>query len=140
MNTPATWSEEAPAKWSEENEVDITVELIADYAAAIGEEALAYSSGAPAPPMFAVVYAAPAIWWTVLAAVDGSGPLIHAAQEFEWYAPVRAGDRIATRARLERTSIDGAHRTLCFRSISRNERRGLVSRGRWTILVPEGGL
>ncbi len=129
-----------PGPWSREEEVHVTAELIAAYAAAIGEEASASSSGLPAPPMFAAVYAAPAIWQTVVAAVDGSGPLIHGAQEFEWYAPVLVGDRIATRARLDGSSVDGAYRSLRFCSISRNERRRLVSRGRWTILVPEGGL
>jgi len=132
MNTPETWSEG--------HEVHVTAELIAGYAAAVGEEALAFSSGAPAPPMFAVVYAAPAVWQVVLAAAKGSGPLIHAAQELNWYAPVHAGDRIVTRARLERASGDGTHRMLRFLSVSRNERRCLVARGRWTILVPEGGL
>lgn len=130
----------APGPWCEEQEVAVTAELIAGYAAAVGEEQLAFAAGAPAPAMFAVVYAAPAIWQTVVASVEGSGPLIHAAQEFEWYAPVHAGERIATRARLERASTEGAQRTLRFRSVSRNERRRLVSRGSWTILVPEGGL
>jgi N-terminal half of MaoC dehydratase len=130
----------APETWSEGHEVHVTVELIAGYAAAVGEEALAFSSGAPAPPMFAVVYAAPEVWQVVLAVVAGSGPLIHAAQELNWYAPVHAGDRILTRARLEQASVDGPHRMLRFASVSRNERAQLVSGGRWTILVPEGGL
>lgn len=129
----------APETWSREHEIHVTAELIAGYAAAVGEEPLAFSSGAPAPPMFAVVYAAPAVWRTVVAAVDGTGPLIHTAQELRWYAPVHAGDHILTRARLEWASVDGAHRTLRFSSVSRNERRRLVSRGRWTIRVPEGG-
>ncbi len=126
--------------WSEEQEVQISAEMITEYAAAVGEEALAFSKGVAAPPMFAAVYSAAAIWQLVVATVEGAGPLIHAAQEFEWYAPVRAGDRIATRARLERDSVDGARRSLSFCSVSHNERRDLVSRGLWTILVPEGGL
>ena len=129
----------APGEWGQEREVEITAELIAKYAAAVGERPQAFDRGAAAPPMFAVVYSAPAIWETIVATVEGPGPLIHAAQEFEWYAPVRAGDRIATRARLDREDTEGAHPSLRFRSISR---RGsdVVSRGRWTILAPEGGL
>jgi acyl dehydratase len=127
---------------SDEQEVDveITAELIAAYAAAVGEGATGLDEGAAAPPMFAAVYAAAAIWRALVATVEGGGPLVHAAQEFEWFAPVRAGDRIATRARLDDVSTVGAHRSLRFRSVSRNERDELVSRGLWTIVVPEGGL
>jgi acyl dehydratase len=127
-------------RYAQKQEVHVTAEMIAGYAAAVGEEALPFSDGAPAPPMFAVVYAAPAVWRTVVAAVAGLTPLIHIAQELSWYAPVHAGDRIATRAWLEGSSVEGAHRTLHFCSISHNERRRLVSRGRWTILMPDGGL
>lgn len=122
-----------------ERQVEITAELISAYAAAVGEEPSPFDEGAAAPPMFAVVYAAPAVWETVIATVDGSGPLIHAAQEFEWYAPVHAGDCIATRAWLDRESVAGAHPALHFHSVSRCG-RDLVSRAIWTILAPEGGL
>lgn len=129
----------ADRRWGREQQVEVTAALIAEYVAAVGEEPRAFDRGAAAPPMFAVVYSAPAIWEAVVATVDGSGPLIHAAQEFEWYAPVRAGDRIATRARLDRKGTAGAHPSLRFRSISR---RGddLISQGLWTILAPEGNL
>jgi hypothetical protein len=134
MTAAAEWIEE-----EEEEEVQVTADLIANYAAAVGEGIPAFSEGIPAPPMFAAVYAAPAIWKAVIAAVDGSGPLIHAAQKFDWYAPVCAGDRITTRVRLGEKSVKGAYRTLRFRSVSHNDRRDLVSRGLWTILVPEAG-
>jgi acyl dehydratase len=133
-------AQRASCRWSGELEVPITAELIADYAAAVGEDAIAFGEGAAAPPMFAAVYSAPAIWQAVVATVAGPGPLIHAAQEFEWYAPVRAGDRIVTRARLVEDGFDGVHRSLRFRSLSHNGCRDLVSRGLWTILVPTGGL
>jgi acyl dehydratase len=129
----------APAAWGEERQVEITADLIAAYAAAVGEEQGAFADGEAAPPMFAAVYAAPAIWGAVVAAVDGPGPLIHAAQEFEWLLPVRAGDRISTGVRLAAESSRGAHRSLRFSSRSRNAERELVSRGEWTILVPEAG-
>jgi acyl dehydratase len=130
----------APRRWTTRQEVLVTAESIADYAAAVGEPTAAFGKGTTAPPMFAAVYTAPAIWRAVVATVEGRGPLIHAAQEFEWYAPVRAGDRIVTRARLVEEGGEGAYRSLRFRSLSHNDRRGLVSRGLWTILVPEGGL
>jgi hypothetical protein len=126
-------------EWGPERDFDITAELIGRYAAAVGEEPRRFGDGAPAPPMFAVVYAAPAVWETVVATVDGSGPLIHAAQEFEWYREVHAGDRVVTRVRLEREGVLGAHPTLHFHSVScRGEE--LVSRGTWTIITPDGGL
>jgi acyl dehydratase len=129
----------AAGAWIEEEEVQVTADLIADYAAAVGEEILAFDEGIPAPLMFAAVYMAPAVWKAVLAVADGPGPLIHAAQKFDWYAPVRAGDRITTRVRLGGKSVKGGYRTMRFRSISHNDRRDLVSRGLWTILVPEVG-
>lgn len=130
----------AAEEWMEEQEVRVTTDLIANYAAAVGEETLAFGEGTPAPPMFAAVYMAPAIWKAVVATVDGSGPLIHAAQKFDWYAPVRAGDRIVTRVRLGEKSVKGGYRALRFCSVSHNDRRELVARGVWTILVPEAGL
>lgn len=125
--------------WGREREVEITAELIAEYAAAVGERPQAFDRGAAAPPMFAVVYSAPAVWETVIATVNGPGPLIHAAQEFEWHAPVHAGDRIATRARLDREDTAGGHPSFRFRSIS-HRGNDLVCEGRWTILAPEGSL
>jgi acyl dehydratase len=130
----------AMGEWSEQHEIDVTVKQIVAYAHAIGEEVLPFERGCAAPPMFAVIYAAPALWQTVLDCLSGAGPVIHAAQELEWYAPVRAGDRIATRARLDHEATDGGNRTLRFRSISHNGSGELVSRGLWTIFVPEGGL
>ena len=130
----------AMGEWSDEQEVRIATESISAYCVAVGEPPRAFDKGAAAPPMFAAVYSAAAIWQAVVATVRGPGPLIHAAQEFEWFAPVRAGDRIATRARLEAEGVKGIHRSLHFRSLSHNGRRELVTRGLWTILVPEGGL
>lgn len=126
-------------EWSEEQEVRIAAESIAAYCAAVGEPPRAFDKGEAAPPMFAAVYSAAAIWQVVAATVRGPGPLIHAAQEFEWFAPVRACDRIVTRARLEADDVVGAHRSLRFRSLSCNDRRELVARGLWTILLPDEG-
>ncbi|HEU4393532.1 MAG TPA: MaoC family dehydratase [Solirubrobacterales bacterium] len=130
----------AVGEWSEEHGVDVTTEQIVDYARATGEDVLRFEQDGVAPPMFAVIYAAPAVWRTVLGCLRGEGPVIHAAQELEWFAPVRAGDRIATRARLDHEAVDGGKRTLRFRSVSHNGGGELVSRGLWTVLVPEGGL
>jgi len=127
------WPPAAPGPWVEGGAFHITARLIADYAEAVGEK---LSEGAPAPAMFAVVYAAPAIERLMRASLAGRGPLIHGAQEFEWDAPVWAGDCIVTRARLEASEVRGAYRALRFCSISHNHARLPVSRGRWTILVP----
>ncbi len=127
-------------EWSEEQEVRISAESITAYCRAVGEPFRAFGNGAAAPPMFAAVYSAAAIWRVVVATVRGPGPLIHAAQEFEWFVPVRAGDCIFTRARFEADGARGAHRSLRFRSLSHNGRRELVARGLWTILLLEAAL
>ncbi len=118
--------------------MSVTARMIAEYAAAVGEDERQFSRGARAPEMFAAVYSAPAIRGVLLEALAGRGPLIHAAQELEWHAPVHAGDRIATRVRLEETAARAGYRSLCFCSISHNHERQLVSQARWTVLVPEG--
>ena len=130
----------AAPEWSRETVVEVGAGQIAAYAEVVGEEPADYEGGAPAPPMFAVVYSAPAIWQAVLAEVEFGAMLVHAAQEFEWLAPVLAGDRIATAVRLAEEAPLGGHRGMLFDSVSRNAGGELVSRGRWTIISPEGGL
>jgi len=111
--------------------VAVEPEAVARYAAAIGETRL----GALAPPMFVAVYAAPAVWPLMLALAREGDPLLHFAQEFEWDAPVRAGDVIRTHAWLARSERGalGSFHTLASRS--HNQDGEEVSRGSWTILI-----
>src|SRR3982751_2843887 len=83
-------------------------EKIKEYARAVGEtnplhldvqaaRAAGYRD-VVAPPMFAVVYSAPAMTPAIFDGEVGInfGLMVHGAQEFRWGPPVVAGDEIAT--------------------------------------------
>jgi acyl dehydratase len=122
-------------------------EKIREYAHAVGESnpvhldvqaarAAGYGD-LVAPPMFAVVYSSPAV-----------GPLIfdpeielnfammvHGAQDFEWGAPVVAGDEVTTVASVRDISEADGRGYYVFESISTNQRGEQVCRGTWTNIV-----
>jgi acyl dehydratase len=122
-------------------------EKIREYAHAVGESnpvhldvqaarAVGYGD-LVAPPMFAVVYSSPAV-----------GPLIfdpeielnfammvHGAQDFEWGAPVVAGDEVTTVASVRDISEADGRGYYVFESISTNQRGEQVCRGTWTNIV-----
>jgi acyl dehydratase len=90
-----------------------------------------------APPMFAAVYCAPAIGPAILDPEVGIdfARMVHGAQEFEWHAPVVAGDEIATEATLEDKAERGGLSFFTFRTVSTNQRGETVCEGRWTNIV-----
>jgi acyl dehydratase len=122
-------------------------ESIRDYARAVGETDpvhldvdAARAAGhrdLVAPPMFAVVYCAPAIGPAIRDPEVGIdlARMVHAAQEFEWGPLVVAGDEIATEVRLTETSERAGLRYYVFTTRSTNQRGELVSAGTWTNLV-----
>jgi acyl dehydratase len=90
-----------------------------------------------APPMFAAVYCAPAIGPAILDPEVGIdfARMVHGAQEFEWHAPVVAGDEITTEASLEDKAERGGLSFFTFRTVSTNQRGETVCEGRWTNIV-----
>jgi acyl dehydratase len=122
-------------------------EKVREYARAVGEtnplyldvqaaRAAGYAD-VVAPPMFAVVYSAPAV-----------GPLIfdpeielnlammvHGGQEFVWGAPVVAGDEISTRASVKDISERDGRGYYVFESLSSNQHGEQVCRATWTNIV-----
>jgi acyl dehydratase len=90
-----------------------------------------------APPMFAAVYCAPAIGPAILDPGVGIdfARMVHGAQEFEWHAPVVAGDEITTEATLEDKAERGGLSFFTFRTVSTNQRGETVCEGRWTNIV-----
>jgi acyl dehydratase len=120
-------------------------EKVREYARAVGETDPRYLDpeaareagfdDVVAPPMFAAVYAAPAIF----PAIEQSGldfsRMVHGAQEFTWHEPVVAGDEITTEASLEEQYERAGLQFYVFKSESKNQRGELVSEGRWTNIV-----
>ena len=122
-------------------------EKVREYARAVGETNPVYLdveaaraagyADVVAPPMFAVVYSAPAV-----------GPLIfdpeielnfammvHGGQEFVWGSLVVAGDEISTRASVKDISERDGRGYYVFESVSTNQRAEQVCLATWTNIV-----
>jgi acyl dehydratase len=122
-------------------------EKIREYAAAVGETNPLYLDVAAArqaghadvvaPPMFAVVYAAPSVAQGVFdpeLAIDFAR-LVHGSQEFRWGPLVVAGDEIATTTSVADISQHGELRFYVFQSHSQNNRGQTVCTGTWSNIV-----
>lgn len=122
-------------------------EKIREYAAAVGDShplhldvEAARAAGhvdLVAPPMFAVVYAGPAIWPALTHPDMGIdfARLVHGAQAFEWNCLVVAGDEITTRVELVSVEAKGPLEIFTFETRSANERGESTCVGRWTNIV-----
>jgi len=126
---------------------EVGLEKIREYANAVGEtnpvhhdREAAKAAGlrdVTAPPMFCVVYQWPAM------AVAGTDPevgmnlaaLVHGGQEFEWDAPVCAGDVITTTPRCTEIYEKDGKGFYVFETTSVNQDGDQVVRGVWTNIV-----
>jgi acyl dehydratase len=122
-------------------------EKIREYARAVGETNPVYLdvvaaraagyADVVAPPMFAVVYSAPSVG-PIIFDPDvelNFAMMVHAGQEFEWAAPVVAGDEISTTAKVKDISERDGRGYYVFESLSANQRGEQVCRGTWTQIV-----
>jgi acyl dehydratase len=122
-------------------------EKIREYARAVGEtnpvhlelEAARVAGFADlvAPPMFAVVYSAPAVGPPIF---DPDielnfAMMVHGGQEFVWGEPVVAGDEITTTVSVKDISESDGRGYYVFESVSVNQRGQEVCRGTWTNIV-----
>jgi acyl dehydratase len=90
-----------------------------------------------APPMFAVVYSAPAVGPAILdpeVAINFAA-MVHGGQDFVWGPPVVAGDEITTRATVNDISERGGMGFYVFESVSENQRGETVCTATWTNIV-----
>jgi len=122
-------------------------EKIREYAASIGETDPLHSdlevaraaghADLVAPPMFAVVYTAPAIGPAFLDPAVGMdfARMVHGGQEFVWGPLVVAGDEIATEVELTGVSERGGMGFYVFESRSDNQRGERICTGTWTCIV-----
>jgi acyl dehydratase len=122
-------------------------EKVREYARAVGEtnplhldvEAAREAGYADvvAPPMFAVVYAWPAVAPVLFdpeLAIDFSR-LLHGGQEFEWGPLVVAGDEIATTASVGEVYERAGNGFFVFGSTSTNQRGETVCVATWRNIV-----
>ena len=92
-----------------------------------------------APPMFAVVYSAPAMGQPIWDAIGEALPrMVHGGQEFVWGEPVCAGDTITTTPRfVDRSERDGKT-FYVFESTSVNQDGAETVKATWTNIVRGG--
>jgi acyl dehydratase len=90
-----------------------------------------------APPMFCVVYSAPAVAPAVLDPEVGINfPLmVHGGQEFRWGPLVVAGDEITTTVTVKQIDERDGKGFYVFESTSTNQRDETVCVGTWTNIV-----
>jgi len=122
-------------------------EKIREYARAVGETNPVYldveaaraagHADVVAPPMFAVVYSAPAVGPPIFdpELELNFAMMVHGGQEFEWGPLVVAGDEITTTVSVKDIREDEDRGYYVFESISTNQRGEQVCRGTWTQIV-----
>jgi len=141
VNAEAVGKEYAPVLYA------VGREKIREYAAATGEtspvcldleaaRAAGYAD-VVAPPMFVVVYSAPALGPAILDPDVGINfaTMVHGGQEFVWAPPVVAGDEITTTASVKEISERGGMGFYVFASVSQNQRGETVCTATWTNIV-----
>jgi acyl dehydratase len=122
-------------------------EKIKEYAHAVGEtnplhldpeaaRAAGYTD-VVAPPMFCVVYSAPAMAPAILDPDVGMNValMVHGGQEFRWGELVVAGDEITTVASVKDISERDGMGFYVFESVSSNQPGAQVCVGTWTNIV-----
>jgi acyl dehydratase len=140
-------STEAVGKAWEPASFEVEAERIKQYADAIGEQNPVHHDAAAAkeagfrdlvaPPMFAVVYSAPAMGPAILDPEVGInlGAMVHGGQEFVWGEPVCAGDVITTEVRCASIDVNGGMGFYVFESRSQNQDGAETVRATWTNIV-----
>jgi len=125
----------------------VGVEKVREYARAVGEtnplfhdREAALAAGfrdVVAPPMFCVVYSAPAIGAAVLDPEVGINmpAMVHGGQEFQWGEPVCASDVITTTPQMADIYEKAGRGFYVFTSESTNQNGALTVRGTWTNIV-----
>ena len=90
-----------------------------------------------APPMFAVVYAAPAVAPGLFDPEVGIdfARMVHGGQEFVWGPPVVAGDEVATEVEVKDIADRGGLLFYVFETRSTNQQGETVCTGTWTNIV-----
>jgi acyl dehydratase len=90
-----------------------------------------------APPMFCVVYSAPALAPGILDPEVGINfaTMVHGSQEFVWGEPVCSGDELTTTAKLVDVHQKDDKGFYVFESESHNQDGAQTVRGVWTNIV-----
>ena len=132
------------------SDYEVGREKIREFASAVGETEPVYHDAEAAraagfrnvvaPPMFAVVYSAPAVGPAILDPEIGINlmMMLHGSQEFVWGEPVVAGDTITTQTTVKDMYEKDGREFYVFESVSQNQDGAEVARGTWTNIVRGG--
>lgn len=138
---------EAVGKSWEATTYEVGLEKIREFANAVGAEnpvhhdrEAAKSAGfrdVVAPPMFCVVYSAPAMGPAILDPAVGINlaTMLHGSQEFVWGEPVCVGDVISTEASCKEIYEKDGKGFYVFETVSTDQDGAEVVRGTWTNIV-----
>jgi acyl dehydratase len=128
-------------------EYEVGREKIREYANAVGETNPIYHDpeaareagfrNVVAPPMFCVVYSAPAMAPAIVDPELGINlaAMVHGGQEFEWGEPVCAGDVVTTAPRLADLREKNEMSFYVFESESTNQDGARTVKATWTNIV-----
>jgi acyl dehydratase len=127
-------------------EFQVEADRIRQYADAVGEDDPIYHDPdaarevgfrhVVAPPMFVVVYSAPAMGPPILEVIGDALPrMVHGGQEFVWGEPVCAGDAITTRPTMKNIYEKDGMGFYVFESVSTNQDGAETVRATWTNIV-----
>ena len=126
---------------------EVEAPRVTQYANAVGETNPVYHDAKAAkaagfrdlvaPPMFCVVYSAPALGPAILDPEVGINipAMVHGGQEFEWGEPVCAGDVITTTATCKEIYEQDGKAFYVFESVSVNQENQETVRATWTDIV-----
>ena len=126
---------------------EVGKEKIGEYARVVGlDNPVHFDRGAAqaagfrdvvAPPMFCVVYSAPALGPAMFdpEVAMNFAAMVHGGQEFVWGEPVCAGDTIETVAECKDIYEKDGKGFYVFESVSTNQDGQEVVRGTWTNIV-----
>ena len=125
---------------------EVDADRIRQYADAVHEESPVHHDAEAAreagfrdvvaPPMFAVVYSAPAMGPPIFEVIGEALPrMVHGGQEFVWGEPVCAGDTISTKASVKEIYEKDGKGFYVFESVSTNQDGARTVKGTWTNIV-----
>jgi acyl dehydratase len=122
-------------------------EKMREFANAVGETSAVHQNSEAAkaagfrdlvaPPMFCVVYSAPAMGPAILDPDVGINlaTMLHGSQEFEWGEPVCSGDRVITQTTCKEIFEKNGMGFYVFESVSTNQDGDRTVKGTWTNIV-----
>jgi len=125
---------------------DVEADRIRQYADAVHEDNPVYHDAdaareagfrdVVAPPMFAVVYSAPAMGPAIFDTIGDALPrMVHGGQDFTWGEPVCAGDTITTEASVKEIYEKDGKGFYVFETVSTNQDGAETVRAKWTNIV-----